>query len=240
MKKYTIEDLAQGKCACINDSDNIEHIFRVMKTAFPNDTDSEYDEDNKERMTSANDLEFYAVDEFKDNWFPYNETELPKQSVIEFYKQIDLTPLKGELILTEEIYQNKPTFKGGMNLDSEPSIGAEFEPIYAKSMRHFSTGATRNLSDDKLDFEGFLSPLALEEFAKYMHKNRIQADGKMRDSDNWQKGIPTDAYMSSMWRHFFDTWKSHRGLETPEDQISNLCGLLFNVQGMLHELLKTK
>ena len=107
-------------------------------------------------------------------------------------------------------------------------------------MREFETGATRNKDEDKLDFEGFLSPLALEEFAKYMHKNRLQADGKLRDSDNWQKGIPTDAYMSSMWRHFFDTWKRHRGLETPEDQISNLCGLMFNVQGMLHELLKTK
>ena len=107
-------------------------------------------------------------------------------------------------------------------------------------MREFETGATRNKDEDKLDFEGFLSPLALEEFAKYMHKNRLQADGKLRDSDNWQKGIPTDAYMSSMWRHFFDTWKRHRGLETPEDQISNLCGLMFNVQGMLHELLKNK
>ena len=107
-------------------------------------------------------------------------------------------------------------------------------------MREFSTGATRNLADNKLDFEGFLSPLALEEFAKYMHKNRVQEDGKLRDSDNWQKGIPIDAYMKSMYRHFFDTWKTHRGLETPEDQISNLCGLMFNVQGMLHELLKIK
>lgn len=205
MKKYTIQDLQNGICACINDSENIEHIFRVMKTAFPNDTDCEYDEDNKEGMTSANDLQFYVADEIKDHWFSYDKTELPKQSVVEFYKQLELNT-----------------------------------PEEHKSMREFETGATRNLSDDKLDFNGFLSPLALEEFAKYMHKNRIQADGKMRDSDNWQKGIPTDAYMSSMWRHFFDTWKSHRGLETPEDQISNLCGLLFNVQGMLHELLKTK
>lgn len=106
------------------------------------------------------------------------------------------------------------------------------------TMRKFSTGATRNIDNNKLDFEGFLSPIALKVFAEYMHKNRFQADGEMRDSDNWQKGIPIDAYMKSMYRHFFDVWSTHRGVVTPEDQISNLCGLMFNVQGMLHELLK--
>jgi len=51
-------------------------------------------------------------------------------------------------------------------------------------MRTFKTGATRNDDTGKLDFEGFLSPIALEKFAEYMHKNRIQADGNVRDSDN--------------------------------------------------------
>lgn len=116
----------------------------------------------------------------------------------------------------------------------------EEEPIEKTSIRQFDTGATRNIEGDKLDFEGFLSPLALEEFARYMHTHRLQADGELRDSDNWQKGIPVDVYMKSMFRHFFDTWKNHRGLETPEEQTKNLCGLLFNVQGMLHEILKQK
>lgn len=102
-------------------------------------------------------------------------------------------------------------------------------------MRTFKTGATRNDDSNKLDFEGFLSPTALEHFAEYMHKNRIQADGNIRASDNWQKGIPLDSYMKSMFRHFFDVWKSHRGLETPEDMITNLSALMFNVQGYLHE-----
>lgn len=106
-------------------------------------------------------------------------------------------------------------------------------------MREFKTGATRNIDTDKLDFEGFLSPLALEEFAQYMHKNRIQADGNVRDSDNWQKGIPLDSYMKSMYRHFFDVWKCHRGLSTHDDMITNLSALMFNVQGYLHELIKT-
>jgi len=102
-------------------------------------------------------------------------------------------------------------------------------------MRQFETGATRDSDDNKLDFEGFLSPIALEAFAQYMHKNRLQADGKLRDSDNWQKGIPKSAYMKSMWRHFFAVWKNYRlGKDYKED----LCALFFNVQGLLHEEVK--
>lgn len=105
-------------------------------------------------------------------------------------------------------------------------------------MRQFSTGATRNSDENKYDYEGFLSPLVLERFAQYMHKHRVQADGKLRDSDNWQKGIPKEAYMKSGWRHFFSWWKSHRGLKTEEDIEESLCALLFNIQGYLHEHLK--
>ena len=107
-------------------------------------------------------------------------------------------------------------------------------------MREFDTGATRDDDESKLDFEGFLSPLVIERYAEYMHKHRIQADGKLRDSDNWQKGIPLDAYMKSMWRHFFDVWKEHRGYESREGREEALCALLFNVQGYLFETLKEK
>lgn len=105
-------------------------------------------------------------------------------------------------------------------------------------MRKFNTGATRNIDNDKLDYEGFLHPLVLEAFAKYMHENRIQADGTIRTSDNWQKGIPLDAYMKSGWRHFMDWWMEHRGHKSREGKIKALCGLMFNVQGYLYELLK--
>jgi hypothetical protein len=109
-------------------------------------------------------------------------------------------------------------------------------------MREFETGATRDTDAGKLDFEGFLSPEVLVSFAKYMHKHRTQADSKLRSSDNWQKGIPVDAYMKSMWRHFMDVWTLHRGL-TPDsgvDMEEALCSVLFNVQGMLFELLEDK
>lgn len=110
----------------------------------------------------------------------------------------------------------------------------------SEALRTFQTGATRGSDEGKLDFEGFFSPLALERIARYMHKNRVQVDGKLRDADNWQKGIPLDAYMKSMYRHFFDVWKRHRGLETPESIEDNLAALAFNVMGMLHELEKGK
>ena len=107
-------------------------------------------------------------------------------------------------------------------------------------IRQFETGATRDQDTTKYDYEGFISPIVLERFAEYMHANRLQKDGNLRDSDNWQKGIPKAAYMKSMWRHFFDVWLHHRGMgyKTKEPLEIALCGLLFNVMGYLFEVLK--
>lgn len=107
-----------------------------------------------------------------------------------------------------------------------------------KVVRTFDTGANRDVDEGKLDFEGFLSPAVLKRYAEYMHKNRTLRDGSLRDSDNWQKGIPKDVYMKSMYRHFFDVWSNHRGIQTHDDKVTNLCALLFNAMGMLHEELK--
>lgn len=105
-------------------------------------------------------------------------------------------------------------------------------------MRKFSSGATRNTDHDKLDYEGFFSPLVLERYAQYMHKHRKQADGQLRDSDNWQKGIPRNVYIKSKFRHFMDTWKEHRGIKTKEGLEEALCADLFNTMGYLYEVLK--
>lgn len=106
------------------------------------------------------------------------------------------------------------------------------EPV-TPVVRTFASGATRDQDTSKLDYEGFLSPTVLKRFAEYMHKNRVQSDGSLRASDNWQKGIPRDAYMKSMWRHFFDVWTGHRKGSVSEDE---LCALLFNVMGYLFEM----
>lgn len=107
----------------------------------------------------------------------------------------------------------------------------------AAKIRQFASGATRDMDLNKLDFEGFLSPLVMGAFAVYMDYNRQTAVG-IRDSDNWQKGIPLDAYMKSAWRHFFDWWRFHRRLSVKENIVWACCGLMFNLQGYLHELMK--
>ncbi len=105
------------------------------------------------------------------------------------------------------------------------------------AMRTFGTGATRNTDVNKLDYEGFLSPTVLKRYAEYLHKHRVQADGNIRESDNWQKGIPKDVYMKSAFRHFMDVWSCHRGVGNA-DLEESLCATLFNLMGYLHEVLK--
>jgi len=114
-------------------------------------------------------------------------------------------------------------------------------------VRKFDSGATRNDDNNKNDYEGFLSPLVIEEFGNYMTKHRKQADGALRPSDNWQKGIPFYVYMKSAWRHFWAMWMIHRGHKVYSEEDGHevtmkeaICGLLFNSMGYLHELLENE
>lgn len=110
--------------------------------------------------------------------------------------------------------------------------------------RVFETGAYRDGDTDKLDYEGFFSPLVLTRRAEYMHRHRVQSNGEMRDSDNWQLGIPKEQYMKSLFRHFVELWTEHRALlggDGSTDSIDTIeeaiCALMFNCEGLLHELL---
>lgn len=112
-------------------------------------------------------------------------------------------------------------------------------------VREFDTGATRSSDAGRYDPEGFLSPIVIERYSEYMNRNRIQADGSTRASDNWQQGIPINQYMKGAWRHFLHLWTRHRGYQVMDDKAANdieddLCALLFNLSGYLHELLKDK
>lgn len=113
-------------------------------------------------------------------------------------------------------------------------------------MREFHTGATRNDNSNKYVYNGFNSALVEKRFAQYMHEHRKQADGKLRDADNWKKGIPIEAYHESLHRHYMDLWDL---LETGAGMIRDsegkyvdkedlLCSIRFNVNGMLYELLR--
>ncbi len=115
-----------------------------------------------------------------------------------------------------------------------------------KKIREFKSGATRDTNIGKLEYSRFLSPEVLYYFANYMHENRKQKDGKLREPDNWKKGMDLEVYMSSLSRHYWDIWLHHESYkrynkpsklatETLED---SLCGALFNSMGYLYELKK--
>jgi len=115
-------------------------------------------------------------------------------------------------------------------------------------MRNFSTGATRNSEEGKFDFEGFLSPIVIEAYGEYMNKHRLQADGKLRDSDNWQKHFGENHFsvcIKSLWRHFLDLWFLHRGYTRIDKQTGlkvtkkeALMAILFNTMAYADKLLK--
>ena len=109
-----------------------------------------------------------------------------------------------------------------------------------KNVRVFGTGATRDTNEGKLEYARFFSPEVLYYFAQYMHKNRFQSDGTLRDPDNWKKGMTRDVYMDSLARHYHDVWLHHEGsgdLAT-ENLHDSLCGLMFNSMGYLYEETK--
>lgn len=118
-------------------------------------------------------------------------------------------------------------------------------PAQVELVRKFDTGATRSAETGRYDPEGFLSPLVIERYCEYMNANRVQPDGSVRDSDNWQKGIPLATYMKGLWRHFLHAWHRHRGWPVKDPKAAknieeDLCAILFNASGYLHETLKAK
>lgn len=117
-------------------------------------------------------------------------------------------------------------------------------------MREFKNGATRNSDIGKNDYDGFFSPLVVEAFGNYMNSHRTQADGKLRDSDNWQKGFGDEHFkvcMKSLWRHFLDFWAIHRGYKRIDKMdghevtiIEAGNAMLFNIMAYMHIYLVKK
>jgi hypothetical protein len=82
----------------------------------------------------------------------------------------------------------------------------------------------------------------LQCYLKFVHTKRFLSNGEVRQSDNWQLGIPKEAYAKSMWRHFLDFCLHHRGFGSKaRASIKHaLCAIIFNAQGYLHEILKSE
>jgi len=114
-----------------------------------------------------------------------------------------------------------------------------------QKIRQFKSGATRDIDENKLDYEGFFSPIVLQRFAEYMNKHRIQPDGNIRDSDNWQKlfGTPEEhksVCMKSLLRHVMDLWLFHRGHKGRDTKEEALCAIMFNSMAYLYAELLNK
>lgn len=114
----------------------------------------------------------------------------------------------------------------------------EWAPSRPQPMgRTYETGATRNALGNKLQYEGYFSPLVLQARAAYMRRHQTQEDGSLRDADNWQKGIPPADLMDSAFRHFMDWWLAHRGHATQSDVQEAICALMFNAEAYLHAFI---
>jgi hypothetical protein len=110
-------------------------------------------------------------------------------------------------------------------------------------MRNFDTGATRDSDEGKNDYEAIMHPLCIEAYGDYMTAHMKQADGKMREGDNWQKGFGENhlnVCIKSCFRHFMDLWKIHRGIKVLDKKdghevnaIEACCAILFNINAYL-------
>lgn len=139
-----------------------------------------------------------------------------------------------------------PACKGNIYRCGCPDIAMKTAARQAEAaVRKFDTGATRSADATRDDPEGYLSPLVIDRFNQYMTKHRLQSDGSLRSPDNWQKGMPRDTYMKGAWRHLLHWWTRHRGYAVRDpgaaaDIEEDLCALIFNAQGYLHEVLKDR
>ena len=109
------------------------------------------------------------------------------------------------------------------------------------TLRTFASGATRDTGENKIEPWGFTSELAELAYSEYMLKHQTQSDGAKRESDNWKKGIPLDAFYHSLSRHILDLrliWNGHDEHSRTPSLIEALCAIKFNVDGLLHELVK--
>ena len=112
-----------------------------------------------------------------------------------------------------------------------------------KVIRKFETGATRDTSVGKLDYEAFLSPIVLKAYAEYLNKHRVASDGSLREGDNWQKLFGEKHYdvcMKSLMRHTMDLWLAHRGHVAGQSVDDSLAAIIFNAMAYWYKLLKER
>ena len=110
-------------------------------------------------------------------------------------------------------------------------------------MKKFESGATRSVEGGRPSYVRALSPIVLKMYVEYLGRHRKQADGTMRDWDNWKGGMPKARYLDGLGRHNMNVWLLMHGFSAEDNHgpvtlENSLYGVMFNSMGMLHELLK--
>lgn len=112
-------------------------------------------------------------------------------------------------------------------------------------LRVAETGAIRDTSINKLDYEAAISPLVTEAYVEYIERHAILPDGSHRELDNWQKLFGTteehkNICIKSAYRHFMDLLKEHDGYDSRDGIDEALGGIMFNIQGYWFAILKER
>lgn len=118
----------------------------------------------------------------------------------------------------------------------DPDPMAAVEEI-KRTHQTFETGATRDISDDKVDYQ-YIDPRFLAAFVEYGKTCSLMPDGSRRAFNNWKKGMPVLGYFKSMLRHVMALWLVG---ENPikndelsrEGEFEAAMGVLFNLQGFV-------
>jgi hypothetical protein len=110
-------------------------------------------------------------------------------------------------------------------------------------IRQFDSGATRDTDVNKPSYIKALSPIVLQGYVEYLGQHRLQSDGNLRDWDNWKQGIPQEVYLDGLGRHEMAVWLLCHDFPASDNHgsvtlLDSLYGVIFNAQGMAHEILK--
>lgn len=107
----------------------------------------------------------------------------------------------------------------------EAKIKSEVDEI-----RKFEGGAIRDSERGKEDYIETISWIAFRRYAQYMTKCK-----ERYGSGNFKKHIPIDAYERSLVRHLQKYLANKYEEQDLEKESDHLCGMLFNIFGILHE-----
>ena len=99
-----------------------------------------------------------------------------------------------------------------------------------QSKRQFSTGAVRDVEDNKEDYTETISWTAFKRYAKYMTSKKVRYGG-----GNFKKGIEIESYERSMLRHVQKYMENKYEGGTVEVDYDHLAAIVFNVFGIMHE-----